>query len=213
MPMSSMTIVVLMFALVLVIGGCSASGRPDPDLPAGAAPAKAAPVSTEPEKPAPATPTPAATKVANTSPERVSIDTLLDKLHVSAASANADAYWACYTDNAVFIGTDASERWTLTEFKEYAEPHFATGKGWAYTPSNRHVDFSPDRRTAWFDETVTHAQYGACRGTGVLLLTPSGWKVAQYHLTLPIPNDLLPEEAEKIKKYLAEPRKEPRHDE
>lgn len=203
MPMSPMTIVVLMLVLVLVIGGCSASGRPDPDLPTGAAPAKVPPTTDTPAALAPV-----AAPAASISPERASIDTLLDKLHAAAASANADAYWACYTDNAVFIGTDATERWTLTEFKEYAEPHFATGKGWSYTPSNRHVDFSPDRRTAWFDETVTHAQYGACRGTGVVLLTPSGWKVAQYHLTLPIPNDLLPEEAEKIKKYLAEPRKD-----
>ena len=178
MMSSSITLVLAAFATALLLGGCAASGQHAPP------------------------------PSANAMPDRAAIGALLDKLHTSAASANADAYWACYTDNAVFIGTDATERWTLTEFKEYAEPHFATGKGWSYTPSNRHIDFSPDRRTAWFDETVTHAQYGACRGTGVVLLTPSGWKVAQYHLTLPIPNDLLPEEAEKIKKYLAEPRKD-----
>lgn len=181
MSLTSLTLLIAVFSLILLLGGCSASGHSSKTPPA----------------PTPVTPE-----------DRAHIDTLLDTLHSAAASADADRYWACYTDNAVFIGTDATERWTLAQFHAYAAPHFESGKGWSYTPSNRHVDFSPDARTAWFDETVTHAQYGACRGTGVLLLTPSGWKVAQYHLTLPIPNDLLAEEAEKIKAYLAEPQTE-----
>ena len=36
-------------------------------------------------------------------------------------------------------------------------------------------------------------RYGVCRGTGVLLATEKGWRIAQYHLTFPIPNDLAKE--------------------
>ena len=31
--------------------------------------------------------------------------------------------------------------------------------------------------------------YGISRGTGALIHTEQGWKIAQYHLSFPIPND------------------------
>ena len=32
--------------------------------------------------------------------------------------------------------------------------------------------------------------YGTCRGTGVLKLTADGWRIVQYSLSIPIPNEL-----------------------
>ena len=34
--------------------------------------------------------------------------------------------------DAIFLGTDKTERWTVEEFKAYAEPAFSDGNGWTY---------------------------------------------------------------------------------
>jgi hypothetical protein len=54
---------------------------------------------------------------------------------------------------------------------------------------------------AWFDETLDNAVYGTARGSGVLSLTPSGWKIAQYVLSFPIPNPLAKELTGKIRTF------------
>ncbi|MBZ0089190.1 MAG: nuclear transport factor 2 family protein, partial [Thermoanaerobaculia bacterium] len=43
------------------------------------------------------------------------------------------------------------------------------------------------------------ATYGACRGSGVLEKTATGWKIAQYNLSIPIPNDLAKELVTRIR--------------
>jgi hypothetical protein len=45
------------------------------------------------------------------------------------------------------------------------------------------------------------AAYGTSRGTGTLALTPWGWKIEQYALTFPIPNDLAKEMTGEIKSF------------
>ena len=100
-------------------------------------------------------------------------------------------YFNLYTDNAVFLGTDITERWTIEAFKAYAQARFDQGTGWTYTPQSRHLYFSPDKKTAWFDEILHNERFGECRGTGVLVKIDDQWKIAQYHLTVPIPNALL----------------------
>ncbi len=118
----------------------------------------------------------------------------LDRLHRFAAEAKGQAYFSLFSDNAVFIGTDAGETWSIKDFKDYALAYFNQGKGWLYIPQQRHIYFSKDGKTAWFDEILKNEKYGVTRGTGVLQKYGDGWKIEQYHLTLPIPNDL----AEKI---------------
>lgn len=115
---------------------------------------------------------------------------LLDRFHTAAAKADGPAYFGLFAPEAVFIGTDATERWTLAEFKAFAEPYFSKGKGWTYTPRDRHVNLVPGADVAWFDEMLDNASYGACRGTGVLRKIDGAWKIAQYHLTIPVPNSL-----------------------
>tara|TARA_B100002049_G_scaffold222171_1_gene191847 strand:+ start:468 stop:938 length:471 start_codon:yes stop_codon:yes gene_type:complete len=131
--------------------------------------------------------------------ERAAVGNVLDTLHYSAASADWDAYFNVYSPDAIFIGTDASETWTIDEFKRYAKPAFLSGKGWTYTVSERHIYFSAGGNVAWFDEMLSNASLGVTRGTGVLENTAEGWKVKQYHLAIPIPNELAGEVANKIK--------------
>jgi len=127
------------------------------------------------------------------------IDGVLNSFHQAASDADGALYFSLFAEDAVFIGTDATERWSVEEFKTFAEPYFSKGRGWTYTKTQRHVDIAVNGETAWFDEMLWNEKYGTCRGTGVLVLTEKGWRIAQYHLTFPIPNELSAEFTSRIK--------------
>lgn len=128
------------------------------------------------------------------------VENVLDNLHIYAANAKSKPYFNLFTKEAIFMGTDPTERWSIDEFKAYAEPYFSKGQGWTYIMKNRHIYFSDDGNTAWFDEVLLNAKYGECRGTGVLINLGGGvWRISQYNLTVPIPNDLMGEVAEMIR--------------
>jgi len=116
---------------------------------------------------------------------------VLDNWHDAAAKADFDRYFAHFAPSAIFMGTDATERWTVDEFKAYAKPHFDKGKAWSFTPHNRHVAFSSDGDIAWFDEELKTPNLGPCRGSGVLVLTDAMWKIAHYNLALAVPNGVV----------------------
>lgn len=123
-------------------------------------------------------------------PSEADVAAVLDALHRNASEANYEAYFALYTDDAVFLGTDASERWPIEDFKTYTAARFAEGTAWTYHMLDRHIEFGPDGKTAWFDETLTNENLGRTRGSGVLLLQDGAWRIAQYNLTILVPNDL-----------------------
>ena len=123
-------------------------------------------------------------------PAEVEVAAVLDRLHVAAAAADGAAYFALFTPDARFIGTDATERWSLEEFRAYAEPYFVRGQGWTYTPVERTVTLAPVQCLciAWFDEVLENDSYGVTRGSGVLRKTRDGWKIEQYVLSFAVPN-------------------------
>jgi ketosteroid isomerase-like protein len=130
---------------------------------------------------------------------------VLDALHSAASKADSDTYFNLFADDAIFIGTDAEEFWSLEQFKSYTMPYFSKGQGWTYVPKNRDIKLSQSGDVAWFHEILNSKSYGTTRGTGVLVLgEDKEWKIAQYHLTIPIPNDLAKEFADKIKIYESE---------
>jgi hypothetical protein len=133
------------------------------------------------------------------------ISATLDQVHAAAAKADGDKYFALFAPDAVFIGTDASERWTLADFRAYALPLFAAGHGWTYVPRERHITIAaiPCGCVAWFDELLDNPKYGTSRGTGALIETGDGWKVEQYALTFPIPNDMAAEMTGRIRAFEA----------
>ncbi|WP_262691071.1 nuclear transport factor 2 family protein [Kordiimonas aestuarii] len=114
------------------------------------------------------------------------ISATLDKFHTAASTADWGTYFGLMSEDAIFLGTDAGERWDIPTFKSYAEPT----KGWTYVMQERHINLTPDGHSAWFDELLNNEKYGTSRGTGILIRTNDGWKISQYHLTFPIPNDL-----------------------
>jgi len=122
---------------------------------------------------------------------------VLDDLHRLAAEADGEAYFALFSDEAVFLGTDATERWTLDEFRAFAEPHFSKGRGWTYRVRDRWITVEDD--TAWFDEVLDNERLGECRGSGVLVRVDGEWLLAQYNLAIPIPNALADDVVRRIR--------------
>ncbi|HJL17502.1 MAG TPA: nuclear transport factor 2 family protein [Sandaracinaceae bacterium LLY-WYZ-13_1] len=120
---------------------------------------------------------------------REAIDTVLDDWHAAAAASDEARYFALMAPDAVFLGTDASERWTRDALREYARPHFEAGNGWAFRAARRDVVVGPRGRLAWFDETLETENLGPARGSGVLRREPEGWRIVQYNLALTVPNE------------------------
>ena len=120
--------------------------------------------------------------------EEQKIDKLLTNWHQAAATANFNNYFEAFTEDAIFIGTDATEYWNKTQFEAYAKPYFDKGKAWSFTKLKRNIYFSSDKKTAWFDELLD-TQMKICRGSGVLVKTEQGWKINHYVLSMTIPNE------------------------
>jgi SnoaL-like domain len=116
------------------------------------------------------------------------ISKTLDNWHLAASKANFDNYMGAMTDDAIFIGTDATENWTKPQFMVYAKPHFDKGRAWSFTALERHIYISKDQKTAWFDELL-NTQMKICRGSGVLVKIGKLWKIQHYVLSMTVPND------------------------
>ena len=119
---------------------------------------------------------------------KTNINLTLDSWHKAAANANYEDYFALMADDAVFIGTDATENWNKKAFKGYAKPHFDKGKAWTFTTLERHIYFDATGKTAWFDELL-NTQMKICRGSGVLVKIGKEWKIKHYVLSMTIPNE------------------------
>ncbi len=131
--------------------------------------------------------------------DRRDVDAVLDGLHRSAALADGERYFSLFAPDAIYFGTDPGERWTLDQFRDFAEPYFSQGRGWDYEALERNVFLDPSGDTAWFDERLVNEHYGECRGTGVLRKSEGRWRIVQYSLSIPVPNDLALELVERIR--------------
>ncbi len=129
------------------------------------------------------------------------VTAVLDDWHAAAAAADEARYFGHFAPDAVFLGTDGGERWTSGDFRRFAHPYFAKGKAWSFRAVSRHVAFSPDGGVAWFDEALATPNLGPARASGVLLKTGGGWKIAQYNLSIPIPNDLTSDFKKRIEEF------------
>jgi ketosteroid isomerase-like protein len=123
----------------------------------------------------------------NESPQN-DVNQLVDLWHKAASEANFNQYFDLMEDDAIFIGTDATEYWNKQEFEDYAKPHFDKGKAWSFTTLERHIYFDSTGNTAWFDELLD-TQMKICRGSGVLVKTGGQWKIKHYVLSMTIPNE------------------------
>lgn len=126
----------------------------------------------------------------DTAKEKAHITAMLDSFNLAAAKADYNAYFNFYTDDAIFTGTDATERWNKSEFMVWAKPYFDKGKAWSFTVLERNIYFDKTGNLAWFDELL-NTSMKICRGSGVVVKEGDAWKVKQYILSTTVPNDKL----------------------
>lgn len=124
---------------------------------------------------------------------------VLDAWHGAAAAADEESYFSLLSEDAVFLGTDATERWDKKAFREFAHPFFAKGKAWSFRAVRRSVMVADSGRIAWFDEDLDTPNLGPARGSGVMVQRGGAWRIAHYNLAITIPNDRFDE----VKELLA----------
>lgn len=128
------------------------------------------------------------TTILSQNSDKNAIDSMLVSWHKAAADADFDAYFGIMTDDAIFIGTDATENWQNVAFRAFSKPYFDKGKAWTFTTLERNIYMDTDGNTAWFDEHLK-TQMGICRGSGVVKKVNGVWKVKHYVLSIAIPNE------------------------
>lgn len=133
-------------------------------------------------------------------PSEDAVESVLDDWHAAAAEGDFERYFNHFeNDSSIFMGTDATERWDIAEFKPWSKPYFEDdGVAWTFTPTFRQVYFSENGETAWFDEELETPNLGPSRGSGVLVKNEKGWKIAHYNLTIPIPNSIVDDVVQQI---------------
>jgi hypothetical protein len=120
------------------------------------------------------------------------VNQLLNDWHKAAADANLEKYFGLMTENATYIGTDPSERWTRQEFHNFCEPYFEKETTWNFKAFDRKIYTSEDKKTIWFDELL-NTWMGVCRGSGVLVIENNEYKISHYHLSVTIKNESIKE--------------------
>ena len=116
------------------------------------------------------------------------VNTLLDNWHKAAANADEDVFFGSMSEDAIYLGTDATERWERDEMKKLMKAIFERETAWDFKVKMRAVYLSDDKHMAWFEEAL-NTWMGECRGSGVVQKTDEGWKIKHYNLALAVPND------------------------
>ncbi len=132
--------------------------------------------------------------------DKKQIAAMLDSFNLEAARADYTGYFNNYTSDAIFIGTDATERWNKEQFMVWAKPYFDRGKAWNFKSIDRHIYIDENKNTAWFDELL-NTQMKICRGSGVVVKKGNEWKIQQYVLSMTMPNNQI-NEALKLKTFM-----------
>ena len=122
--------------------------------------------------------------------ERKTLDSLINQWHHAAAIADENAFFGFMTKEAIYIGTDSTERWYRDELREWSKVYFDKNSAWDFTPLSRNITFGSSKSIAWFDELLD-TWMGVCRSTGVLEKIDGQWKLVHYQLSLTLPNDKL----------------------
>lgn len=131
---------------------------------------------------------------------RNEIDTVMNRWHKAAATADEDVFFGLMTAEADYIGTDPSEHWKRNELRKWSEKYFQRESAWDFKPKQRVVYFTANGQHAWFDELLD-TWMGECRGSGVLVRTEQGWRIEQYVLSMAVLNDLTKDYIKSLQEY------------
>ncbi len=126
-------------------------------------------------------------RLSDTATCKKQIALMLDSFNLAAANADYKQYFNFFTDDAIFIGTDATEYWNKKSFMIWAKPFFDQKQTWNFKSISRNIYFGKCSDIAWFDELL-NTPMKICRGSGVVVKQNKQWKVQQYVLSATIPN-------------------------
>lgn len=118
------------------------------------------------------------------------VEKVLNDWHQASATADADAFFGAMTEDGIYLGTDATERWLRDDLRKWSKFAFERDTAWAFTASKREIYFSANQKIAWFEEMLD-TQMGTCRASGVLAKVGGAWKIKHYDLSIMVPNDLV----------------------
>ena len=119
---------------------------------------------------------------------RKELNELINEWHTAASEADYETYFGILADDAVFIGTDASENWQNEDFRAFSKPYFDRGKAWSFTTIERNIYVDKSGNFGWFDELLD-TRMEICRGSGVLSKENGKWRIKHYVLSITIPNE------------------------
>ncbi|HYD90904.1 MAG TPA: nuclear transport factor 2 family protein, partial [Flavobacterium sp.] len=124
----------------------------------------------------------------NEEKEKLIIDSLMNSWHQAAARGDEEAFFGAMTEDGVYIGTDATERWTRDELKSWSARFFERDTAWSFIPVSRNIHIGDDGKTAWLDELLD-TWMGTCRSTAILTHEEGRWAIKYYHLSIAVPNE------------------------
>ncbi len=140
-----------------------------------------------------------------------SAEWLLRDVHLAKAEGDGERFFGLFASDAVILGTDRAERYSVAAWRAIFGPYYARGSGRPATiPVEQHVYLSPDGDMAWFEELVERQNLGRMRGTGVIAKVEGAWKFVHYNFVLIVPAELAEDFARRIDAFYA-PRQEVRH--
>ena len=116
------------------------------------------------------------------------IDSLANVWHHAAAVADEKTFFGWMTEDGIYIGTDATERWLRDELAVWSKKYFDQEAAWNFKPLSRNITIAPGGQMGWFDELLD-TWMGTCRSTGIVELRNYEWKLVHYHLSIAVPND------------------------
>jgi len=108
----------------------------------------------------------------------------LDALLEAGAQGDSAAFMSQLTPDAVVLGLAGHPRLAGSALREFIDAGFAAGELWQYRATQREVRYATAGDVAWFDEYLESNRGGSGWGSGVVVKTGAGWRIALYSLNL-----------------------------
>lgn len=120
--------------------------------------------------------------------QEIRLNQFMDTWHRAAAKANAEVFFGMMSEDAVYIGTDKTERWLRDELREWASGAFARESAWTFKATKRNWQIHAENQFAICDELL-ETWMGPCRSTAVLSWNGDSWQIIHYQLSVTIDNN------------------------
>ncbi len=120
------------------------------------------------------------------------MDKVIDNWHKAAAVGDSVGFFSLMTPDAIYLGTDETERWDRTSMGKDLGKYFNGKKAWKFIPYNRIYTSLGSKNFILFDECL-QTWMGPCKSTGRLTRVKGQWKISYYNLNVAVPNDVVNE--------------------